>query len=95
MKLADQRAAVLDALVITALSGGVVALWFLVGKWLAALFVGALIVNHLVGACVCAAIDDENQSLRKWADEAPSMVLAALITQSWPLILWLRLRGRA
>lgn len=95
MKLTDPRFAALDVLAMLAFLAGLAALWVLAGKAWALWTVGALLANHLIGACACAWADDESGSLLKWADKAPSMVLQALITQAWPLILWLRFSERA
>ena len=85
----------LDVLAMLTFFAGIVALWALAGKEWALWTVGAPLANHVIGAGICAWADDESGSLLKWADEAPSMVLQALITQAWPLILWLRRSERA
>lgn len=95
MKVTDGRFLVLDVVAMLALIVGIGALLALAGQSLALWTVGALLANHVIGAGVCAWADDERESLLKWASEAPSMVLEALITQAWPLILWLRWRERA
>ena len=95
MKLTDPRIAVLDVLDMLVAMAGLLAIAVFAGKAWALWAVGALFANNVIGAAVCAWADDENESLRKWADDAPSIVLEALITQVWPLILWLRLKERA
>ena len=92
MKLNDPRIVVLDVLAMLVAMAGLLAIAVFAGKAWALWTVGALLANHVIGCGVCAWVDDENESLRKWADEAPSVVLEALITQAWPLILWLRLK---
>lgn len=87
MKLLDPRFVVLDALAMLTFFGGVAALWVFMGKEWALWSVGALLANHIVGASICAWIDDERGSMLKWANEAPSIVLEALITQAWLLVL--------
>lgn len=95
MKLPDPRFLALDVLAMLALFAGIVALWLLAGKAWAMWTAGSLLANHIIGAGVWAWADDESGSLLKWADEAPSMVLQAGITQAWPLILWSRRSERA
>lgn len=90
MKLTDPRLALLDVLAMLAFCAGMTALWLFVGKAWSLWTVGALLANHVIGAGVCAWADDENESMLKWAYEAPSIVLQAGITQAWPLIMWLR-----
>ncbi len=89
MKLTDHRFLVLDVLAMLTLMAGLAALWVLAGKACALWTAGALLANHVIGAGVCPLADDDDGSLLKWADEAPSMVLQAGITQAWPVILWL------
>ena len=83
---------VFDAVVMLLLVLGTCALWLFVGHEWAVLVPGVLATNHVIGTAVCAWIDDENESLRRWIHAAPSLVLGASAVQAWPLILWLRRR---
>jgi len=95
MKVTDSRFMFFDVLAMICFVVLVAVLWLVTGKALALWTIGVPFANHVVGACVCACADDEDGSMLRWADEAPSMVLQALITQAWPLILWVRITKQA
>lgn len=53
-----------------------------------------LLIWFVIGCAVLATIDDENESLRKWAFRAPFLFLYEIIVMSWPIILFFWYRKR-
>lgn len=56
------------------------------------MWVAGLCLNNFVGALVFSFLDDGR--LSKWADEAPSLVFEALITQMWPLLVFFWVKNK-
>lgn len=52
--------------------------------WIFSVFLGWF----FIGCCVLAAVDDEHQSLFKWAKEAPIPGLYELTVMAWPYVAW-------
>ena len=89
----DSRFVVIDALT-SALVGAFGAIAIARGGTMGIAFVIAVVANELIGCFVLSSIDDEQERLRKWVDDAPLMILSHAVIQWWPVVLWIWWRHR-
>lgn len=54
-------------------------------------FLCIVLGNYFLGACVCAIIDDEKQSLFNWYCRCPEQIawfVQPLTVSLWPVVMW-------